>query len=161
MSSDGGKCALDVLEKMVQITMMRGAQTGGVVTFMEDGKSMKGCRSLVVNTKRGDLSQKIRKKLEKDMRGKHSQIQGFFGHTRFATSSVATIDGCHPHRWSPRHVYRAFYPFPVISIPENEHQENTDILSAETWCENTMTENNQSNGKSKNSSKNEHFKYTN
>jgi len=37
-------------------------------------------------------------------------VRGFFGHTRFATSSKASMDGTHPHQWSPRRFY-TFYPF--------------------------------------------------
>ena len=29
-------------------------------------------------------------------------VRGFFGHTRFATSSKASLDGTHPHQWTPR-----------------------------------------------------------
>jgi len=128
ISGDGGKSALDILEKMVQVTMMRGAQTGGVVTFKDhNGKYMKGRRSRVVNTKRGDLSKGIRRKLQKDVcdwRGKldipkKESVYGFFGHTRFATSSVATMDGCHPHQWSPGFLCSFFNPYSVISSRTN------------------------------------------
>mmetsp|Transcript_41855 Transcript_41855/g.87885 ORF Transcript_41855/g.87885 Transcript_41855/m.87885 type:complete len:1350 (-) Transcript_41855:170-4219(-) len=37
-------------------------------------------------------------------------VRGFFGHTRFATSSKATMSGTHPHQWSPRRFYTCF-PF--------------------------------------------------
>jgi hypothetical protein len=30
-----------------------------------------------------------------------SAPQVFHGHTRFATSSIASLNGCHPHRWTP------------------------------------------------------------
>ena len=32
-------------------------------------------------------------------------VKGFFGHTRFATSSKASFDGTHPHLWSKRREY--------------------------------------------------------
>eukprot|EP00984_Skeletonema_dohrnii_P000867 scaffold260_cov145-Skeletonema_dohrnii-CCMP3373.AAC.2 len=59
---DGGQRALSVLEKMVEVTMMRGAQSGGVVTFEPTssgggggGKDanpvIRGVRSRVVNAK--------------------------------------------------------------------------------------------------------------
>ena len=41
-------------------------------------------------------------------------VRGFFGHTRFATSSKASMDGTHPHQWSPRRFY-TFYPFQSAS----------------------------------------------
>jgi hypothetical protein len=41
-------------------------------------------------------------------------VKGFFGHTRFATSSKASFDGTHPHIWSPRKMYHV-YPFASAS----------------------------------------------
>lgn len=35
-------------------------------------------------------------------------VRGFFGHTRFATSSKASLDGTHPHRWTPRHMVTCY-----------------------------------------------------
>jgi len=138
LNIDGGRTALDVLEKMVNVTMMRGAQSGGVVTFEPDKFSNKsnnspippalhGVRSRVVNSKRTDLSQGVRRKIVKDncdkltgnLRGwKKSDynssssrlVKGFFGHTRFATSSKASFDGTHPHQWSKPTTY-SVYPF--------------------------------------------------
>lgn len=130
MTDDNGKTALDVLEKMVNVTMMRGAQCGGVVTFSEketdagktgDRPHLEGIRSRVVNAKRTDLSKGVRAKIEKDnynfgrLKGFR---RGFFGHTRFATTSKATFDGCHPHQWSipqSRTVYHPFAPGAALS----------------------------------------------
>jgi hypothetical protein len=89
---------------------------------------MRGKRSRVVNAKRTVLSKGVRSKLEKDncsmidkklvgwnadefndpnATGKRL-VRGFFGHTRFATSSKASMDGTHPHQWSPRQNYSVF-----------------------------------------------------
>eukprot|EP00957_Ditylum_brightwellii_P032789 2486267-Ditylum_brightwellii.AAC.1 len=117
--SDKGKSALDLLEKMINITMMRGAQTGGCLTFvpLESSKPLESMcmkndrkneliaiRSRVVNKKRTDLSKLVRAKLEKDAlsairrkfkaassAGNEPSKQIFCGHTRFATSSKATF----------------------------------------------------------------------
>lgn len=35
-------------------------------------------------------------------------VKGFFGHTRFATSSKASFDGTHPHLWSRRREYSVY-----------------------------------------------------
>ena len=132
---DGGQRALSMLEKMVEVTMMRGAQSGGVVTFEPASGGGEGCnpvikgvRSRVVNAKRTVLSKGIREKIEKDNCGVLSGgklrgwdhiafnateggssgeaakrlVRGFFGHTRFATTSKASFDGTHPHQWTPR-----------------------------------------------------------
>ena len=120
--SDGGELAKTILQKMVQVTMMRGAQSGGVVTFIgghaddemrdelkHDTKGLFGTRARVVNTKRGDLSVGVRSKLEAAEQSAVSRglaLRGrgrvYAGHTRFATTSKATFDGTHPHQWSPR-----------------------------------------------------------
>ena len=89
---------------------------------------MRGKRSRVVNAKRTVLSKGVRSKLEKDncsmidkklvgwnadeFNDPHATgkrlVRGFFGHTRFATSSKASMDGTHPHQWSPRQNYSFF-----------------------------------------------------
>lgn len=112
-----GKAALDVLEKMVNITMMRGAQSGGVITFKPDKKrNLHGIRSRCVNSKRTDLSKLVRSKVEKDVFPILSRCNPFpkdfvtvmSGHTRFATSSIAGMDGTHPHQWTPPSVRRVY-----------------------------------------------------
>jgi len=118
--TEGGRAAFDALEKMVYVTMMRGAQSGGVVTFDEMGpepregraRALRGSRSRVVNAKRTDLSKLVRAKVERDSGGRKMTRQSitrvFAGHTRFATSSKATFDGTHPHQWSPPQMCRAY-----------------------------------------------------
>jgi len=133
-----GKAALDILEKMIQVTMMRGAQSGGVVTYKSSKKMIKGDgdgdnsgsgnksnsiahsmvakRTRVVKSKRGDLSKLLRRKMESEIMSTssilpsknkripdpnaHRRVQFFAGHTRFATSSMASLDGTHPHQWT-------------------------------------------------------------
>ena len=112
---DGGRKALDMLERLVHITMMRGAQSGGVLSWWDQQRNsnkLVGIRSRVVNGKRTDLSKGVRKRVLRDSfrYGKLKPgIQTFLGHTRFATSSKATFDGTHPHQWTPpqkRRIYR-------------------------------------------------------
>ena len=113
----GKRTALDMLQKMINVTMVRGAQSAGVVTFVNRSQrhndQLVGIRSRVVNSKRSDLSVKIRKKVASDeMRMRitsscggsyesDSLVKTYVGHTRFATSSIASFDGTHPHQWSP------------------------------------------------------------
>ena len=118
--SENGRKAFDVLEKMVYVTMMRGAQSGGVVTFdaatpREGDKAcaLRGARSRVVNMKRTDLSKLVRAKAERESGGRKMARQKsltriIVGHTRFATTSKATFDGTHPHRWSPPQRVRVY-----------------------------------------------------
>jgi hypothetical protein len=105
-----------ILQKMTEVTMIRGAQSGGIVTFTKDSnEGMRGLRSRIVNGKRTNLSILLLKKLVASERwarlmatlsgrsllsaqGDYSRL--YCGHTRFATSSKATIAGTHPHQWT-------------------------------------------------------------
>ena len=110
--NERGNChsAMAILKDMIRTTMMRGAQSGGVVTFEPtSGNSeatMEATRSRVVNMKRTDLSERIIAQVQKDnrsaFRSRRPRVKTFSGHTRFATTSIANFDGTHPHRWSPR-----------------------------------------------------------
>ena len=125
-SKDNGRHALDLLEQMVNVTMMRGAQSGGVITYCRSkrlpakGHPMVGVHSRVVNKKRTDLSKLIRSKVKGDVFDSLSNsfpsdgfVPFFSGHTRFATSSKATFDGTHPQRWTPP-TLRRFYNFSIV-----------------------------------------------
>jgi hypothetical protein len=121
-NADGGATALDILEKMVQVTMMRGAQSGGAITFQPSANnSMTGIRCRVVNQKRTDLSKVVRRKLQRSVNLRRNGDVAFIsGHTRFATSSKATFEGTHPQRWTPP-TTRSVYDF---NVPHQgaEHQ---------------------------------------
>ena len=98
---------------------------------------LRGVRSRVVNAKRTDLSKRVRHKVGQDncerltgnLRGWNKSeyninkgggqlVRGFFGHTRFATSSKASFDGTHPHRWSDRRNYNVYsFGSPSVSNP--------------------------------------------
>ena len=125
-SKDNGRHALDLLERMVNVTMMRGAQSGGVITYCRSKRlpakanPVVGVRSRVVNKKRTDLSKLIRAKVKGDLFDSFTHsfpsdgfVPFFSGHTRFATSSKATFDGTHPQRWTPP-TLRRFYNFSII-----------------------------------------------
>ncbi|XRB03994.1 glutamine amidotransferase type 2 domain-containing protein [Pycnococcus provasolii] len=116
---NAGKEALDVLERMVQVTMMRGAQSGGVVTYVKSGAGVEGVRARVVNSKRTDLSQLVRAKIESvEPKGKRLAGPRFYaGHTRFATTSKATFDGTHPHQWTPRKTMSVYVGFDKVDVP--------------------------------------------
>ena len=69
-TKSGRKLSLDILEKMISVTMVRGAQSGGVVSFVSRSSrhadQIMGMRSRVLNSKRSDLSKGIRSKIESD-----------------------------------------------------------------------------------------------
>jgi len=65
------KNAIELLKTMVRVTMMRGAQSGGVVTYVPSGggsKGSTGVRSRVVNGKRTDLSALVTDKVPCSLR---------------------------------------------------------------------------------------------
>ena len=110
---------LPLLREMIRITMMRGAQSAGIATYLRTASaantrerlgflSRLGVRSRVVNGKRTDLSALVMRRLAWDLRraaafhGVRDAIEApqvFQGHTRFATTSISNLDGCHPHQW--------------------------------------------------------------
>eukprot|EP00900_Chrysochromulina_parva_P025731 jgi/Chrpa1/7792/Chrysochromulina_OHIO_Genome00022035-RA len=97
---------LPILRSMMTVTMMRGAQSAGVVTYWSDRGRRIGKRRRVVNGKRTDLATLLlgpEHGISRLWRSPAIEPAPaiYQGHTRFATSSRATIDGCHPHQWSP------------------------------------------------------------
>jgi hypothetical protein len=136
----GGGSVWDLLERMIQVTMIRGAQSGGVISYiptLQRGAPPRGgqihvraVRTRVVNGKRTDLAQTLRRQVQREVGGptlgRSRNQERFFlpgilsGHTRFATSSKATLDGTHPHIWTPpsrRRCYNLFDPWPRNSAP--------------------------------------------
>ena len=96
---------------MVRVTQMRGAQSGGLVTFNDGVFGYQGIRTRVTNGKRDCLATKLLKRFQWDLWRNENSAQlkqcpkVYAGHTRFATSSKATLSGTHPHRWSPAERY--------------------------------------------------------
>ena len=102
------------LRRMVKVTMMRGAQSAGIVTYRRTGNGKNaifhGARYRVVNGKRTDLSEKVIHKARSIVRPSAIKAPAIFqGHTRFATSSIADLDGCHPHQWTSKVRQRHWY----------------------------------------------------
>eukprot|EP00963_Diacronema_lutheri_P013531 scaffold2639_cov361-Pavlova_lutheri.AAC.3 len=107
LSDRNKKIALDIIKAMVSVTMIRGAQAGGVVTYRKASKGIRGLRSRVAKGKRQDLSSLLDKKVRRALRSK-ALLSGphvYIGHTRFATTSIATLPGTHPHIWCPGQVH--------------------------------------------------------
>jgi hypothetical protein len=66
MDKERRKNAIEILKTMVRVTMMRGAQSGGVVTYVPSGwgsTGSTGIRSRVVNGKRTNLSHLVTSKV--------------------------------------------------------------------------------------------------
>jgi hypothetical protein len=132
--SDGGNSALDILEKMVQVTMMRGAQSGGVVTFQSHPrKGVRGVRIRVVNKKRTDLAKTLARRVRRDVSFREN-VPFLLGHTRFATSSKASFEGTHPQQWTPPSMRRV-YDFHVPHVGSHE------FISTNVMVENFITHN--------------------
>eukprot|EP00536_Pseudo-nitzschia_multiseries_P000329 jgi/Psemu1/233447/estExt_Genewise1.C_40265 len=148
-SSQTKDSALDTLQQMIEVTMMRGAQSGGVVIYhpMDNKqtdnpyltKSSKAVRSRVVNKKRTDLSKLVRAKVEKDFRGYSRKDSGDFvprmlvGHTRFATSSLSTLDGTHPHQWTPPSTRRVYAMESIIGTQGKDVIPRPAVVTVENY----------------------------
>ena len=98
-----------LLRSMINVTMMRGAQCAGLVSYSTDrNDNSTAARSRVVNGKRTDLCEKLlSQRRTRAMLGAATRRAPdggaplvFQGHTRFATSSIVNLGGCHPHRWT-------------------------------------------------------------
>ena len=87
-----------ILKKMMQVTMMRGAQSAGLATYQHRWSSNYGARMRVVNGKRSELDALLLGRCRGLLRNP-AVGQIFQGHTRFATSSISNLAGCHPHQW--------------------------------------------------------------
>ena len=107
-----------LIRKMIRVSMMRGAQSAGVVTYTPPSSRRVGGigrRHRVLNGKRTDLADMLLAKARRQLDPANIQStkpQLFQGHTRFATSSVSDLAGAHPHQWSkPSHqVHWALVP---------------------------------------------------
>jgi hypothetical protein len=123
--------------------MMRGAQSGGVVTYQpQRGGELKGIRSRVVNKKRTDLSVEVRRRVQRDLFGLASKgfpqnhVLAMSGHTRFATSSKATLEGTHPQQWTPASKRRLY----DMDIPHASDSQET-VKPKSIKVENYITHN--------------------
>ena len=100
---------MELLRKMLEVTMTRGAQSAGLVTYRQDGGDAQGCRARTVSGKRTDLARLVLSKFSRVIERRRPLLgagliaapQLFQGHTRFATTSLTTLGGCHPHQWCP------------------------------------------------------------
>ena len=100
---------MELLRKMLETTMTRGAQSAGLVTYRRSGGDAQGCRARTVSGKRTDLARLLLSKFSRALERRRTLLgtgllaapQLFQGHTRFATTSLTTLGGCHPHQWCP------------------------------------------------------------
>ena len=100
---------MELLRKMLEVTMTRGAQSAGLVTYRQANGDAQGCRARTVSGKRTDLARLLLSKFSRVIERRRPLLgaglvaapQLFQGHTRFATTSLTTLGGCHPHQWSP------------------------------------------------------------
>ena len=101
------------LATMLRVTMARGAQSAGLVTYDKHGV---GTRKRVVNGKRTDLCDLLMSKFAAQLQKRLSQPTIFQGHTRFATTSIAQLPGCHPHQWTPPRTEKVWRYDPTTTV---------------------------------------------
>lgn len=94
-----------ILRRMLQITMMRGAQSAGLVSYAPaSGGGAVGTRARVVNGKRTDLCEQLLRHRKAKAMLSPSRMKApllFQGHTRFATSSISNLNGTPPPAHPP------------------------------------------------------------
>ena len=122
--SQSGLSVLGVLKQMAKICQMRGAQSGGIGALMEkdtdNQKSVYCFRSRVSAGKRDDLGLQLGSAFKNDatlaryikqapVTPSNMDAGIFFGHTRFATSSIPLAHETHPHQWTPAEKIRCTF----------------------------------------------------
>jgi hypothetical protein len=106
--------AWPLLERMLRISQMRGAQSGGGAIQVRQGAVPAQLIEKCLNTKRGDLARRMRASLERRA-GSSAPFGATYivqTHVRYATASVSTRNEAHPFRFvdvaarGPRRVAR-------------------------------------------------------
>ena len=125
---------LPVLRRMMQTTMLRGAQSAGIVSFAKHrwrAHAHRAKRSRVVNGKRTDLCDLLLPPGSRAHGLAPSGTSGlpklYSGHTRFATSSRASMDGCHPHSWSAA-LWQTEWQYSPIKRTYEGHRANVEAF---------------------------------
>ncbi|CAE8632749.1 unnamed protein product [Polarella glacialis] len=108
------KVCWDLLNSVIDVVEMRGAQAGGLSMFLGNGHDkVEALVIRVVKTKRGYVAdmlvQKIRRMLAWRSLGCGRRLRALpvvliQGHTRFGTSSAPAEKETHPHRWLGDHM---------------------------------------------------------
>ncbi|CAE8615543.1 unnamed protein product [Polarella glacialis] len=108
------KVCWDLLNSVIDVVEMRGAQAGGLNMFLGNGHDkVEALVIRVVKTKRGYVAdmlvQKIRRMLAWRSLGCGRRLRALpvvliQGHTRFGTSSAPAEKETHPHRWLGDHM---------------------------------------------------------
>ena len=76
---------MELLRKMLEVTMTRGAQSAGLVTYRQDGGDAQGCRARTVSGKRTDLARLVLSNCQ----------QTCWGQVDWKGYSKRTVDGLH------------------------------------------------------------------
>jgi len=103
-----------LLEGMLRVSQMRGAQSGGGAIQVRRGRAAGQLIEKCLNSKRGDLARRMRSALQSRTRSHapHGSTYVVQTHVRYATASVSTRNESHPFRFvevserGPRHVWR-------------------------------------------------------
>jgi hypothetical protein len=103
-----------LIERMLRISQMRGAQSGGGAIQVRRGEQVRQVIEKCLNSKRGDLPGRMRKTLSRAVRSSrpHAATVLVQGHVRYATASPSSRHEAHPFRYAearergPRRVAR-------------------------------------------------------
>lgn len=91
----------DLLEAMLRISQMRGAQSGGGAIQVEKGGVARNLIRKCVNTKRGDLARLLTRELLNRARFQKAHDSNFIvqTHVRYATAGITKREEAHPFRY--------------------------------------------------------------
>lgn len=90
-----------LLEAMLRISQMRGAQSGGGAVQVEQGGVARSLIRKCVNSKRGDLARLLTRALTRETRLKRAHQGSFIvqTHVRYATAGITKREEAHPFRY--------------------------------------------------------------
>ena len=111
-AADAGLDPVAILQRMAEVTMGRGGQSGGVATFLPTASGLASVRARVRPGRRQAMAPLVASALRRRLAwcrftsrapgaGSHAAARVYLGHTRFATSSLPSVTESHPHQWTP------------------------------------------------------------
>jgi hypothetical protein len=118
------KGSVELLRRMLRVSQMRGAQSGGGAIQVSRGAEPRQLIQKFVNSKRGDLGTELSRALQRRV-GRRAAFGGSVlvqTHVRFATAGVTEVHEAHPFRFvdaeqrGPRRVFRLTSGQPKLEV---------------------------------------------
>ena len=84
---------MELLRKMLEVTMTRGAQSAGLVTYRQDGGDAQGCRARTVSGKRTDLARLVLSKFSRVIERRRPKARARTGVTSERSDDGTSVGG--------------------------------------------------------------------